>query len=187
MQAKHKNRIIITAVFLLFAVPVIVAYLLATGLIDFHPDETKNNGVMISPPIKITNFSDAPWVDELADNWTLIYRTNEVCRDNCFEWQDKLHRFNLTLAQNADKLSLILLAKDFDIRVNDPYTHIKKVVIGEDADLNRLFDDLSTQSFGEGEGLYVVAPEGYLMMAFTPENSPSDIIKDLKLLVKRKG
>ncbi len=187
MQAKHKNRIIITVVFLLFAVPVIVAYMLATGLIDYHPDETKNNGIMISPPIKVSLVSDASWVSELSDHWTLIYRTNEVCHENCIEWEDKLARFNLTLAQNADKLELLFLAKDFKLRADDPYTHIKKVAIGDDIELNRLFDELSVLSYGNGEGLYVVAPEGYLMMAFTPENSPSDIIKDLKLLVKRKG
>lgn len=187
MQAKHKNRLIILLVFLLFAVPVIVAYMLATGLINLNYDKTKNNGVMISPPIKMVKISKAPWVTELNDHWTLVYRTAEVCQQNCLEWEDKLHRFNLTLAQNADKLELLILAKDFQLPNDDPYTHIKKVAIADDVALNRLFDELSTQSYGDGEGLYVVAPEGYLMMAFRPENTPSDIIKDLKLLVKRKG
>lgn len=187
MQLKSKNRLTILLVFLLFAVPVLVAYLLGSGLIDFEPDSTKNNGVFISPPIKLADYTDETWVNDLPEHWTLIYRTDGVCDETCFQWEDKLHRFNLTLAQNADKLELMLLAIDFDMRQEDPYSHIKKVATRGHQALNDMLDNLSKQSLGGGEGLYVVAPEGYLMMAFTPDNQPQDIIKDLKLLVKRKG
>ncbi|KAA3639713.1 MAG: hypothetical protein DWP95_09915 [Proteobacteria bacterium] len=187
MQLKNKNRLTILVVFLLFAVPVMVAYLLGSGLIDFEPDNTKNHGVFISPPIKLADYTDAKWVNDLPDHWTLIYRTSEICDETCLAWEDKLHRFNLTLAQNADKLELMLLANDFNLRQEDPYSHIKKVATGGHQELNSMFDELSSQSLGKGEGLYVVAPEGFLMMAFTPDNKPEEIIKDLKLLVKRKG
>ena len=187
MHLKSKNRLIILVVFLLFAVPVVVAYLLGSGMIDFEPDSMKNHGVFISPPVKPADYTDAEWVNDLPEHWTLIYRTPKVCDEACFEWEDKLHRFNLTLAQNADKLELMLLAKDFDLRGEDPFKHIKKIATDGHSALNALLDELSNQSVGRGEGLYVVAPEGYLMMAFTPDNEPQDIIKDLKLLVKRKG
>ena len=116
MHLKSKNRLIILVVFLLFAVPVVVAYLLGSGMIDFEPDSMKNHGVFISPPVKPADYTDAEWVNDLPEHWTLIYRTPKVCDEACFEWEDKLHRFNLTLAQNADKLELMLLAKDFDLR-----------------------------------------------------------------------
>jgi len=187
MQLKSKNRLTILVVFLLFALPVVVAYLLGSGLIDFEPDSTKNHGVFISPPIKLADYTDADWVNDLPEHWTLIYRTPEVCDEACFEWEDKLHRYNLTLAQNADKLELMLLASDFDLRQQDPYSHITKVATRGHQNLNAMLDELSKQSLENGEGLYVVAPEGYLMMAFAPDNPPEDVIKDLKLLVKRKG
>lgn len=187
MELKNKNRLTILVVFLLFAVPVVVAYLLGSGLVDFEPDSTKNKGVFISPPIKLADYTEADWVDTLPEHWTLIYRTAKVCDETCLAWEDKLHRFNLTLAQNADKLELMVLANDFELRQQDPYNHIKKVATRGHQSLNAMLDELSKQSLGNGEGLYVVAPEGYLMMAFTPDNEPQDIIKDLKLLVKRKG
>lgn len=187
MQLKNKNRLTLLTVFLLFAVPIVVAYILGSGLVDYEPGATKNHGVFISPPVKPSEYTDADWTKSLYDQWTLIYRTNQICTRDCFEWEDKLHRFNLTLAQRADKLSLVLLAPEFDIREQDPYTHIKKIATKNEPALNALFDQLSEQSYGEGEGLYVVAPEGYIMMAFTADNKPSEVIKDLKLLVKRKG
>ncbi|MCW8869129.1 MAG: hypothetical protein OQK49_00370 [Proteobacteria bacterium] len=187
MQLKNKNRLTILVVFLLFAVPVMVAYLLGSGLIDFEPDSTKNHGVFISPPIKLADYTEADWVDDLPEHWTLIYRTARICDETCLAWEDKLHRFNLTLAQNADKLELMVLANDFNMRQQDPYSHIRKVATRGNHKLNAVLDELSKQSLNKGEGLYVVAPEGYLMMAFTADNPPEDIIKDLKLLVKRKG
>ncbi|MCX7544956.1 hypothetical protein [Marinicella gelatinilytica] len=187
MHQKSKNKLIILIIFLLFAIPVLVAYLLGSGLVDFEPSSTKNHGLFISPPIKVADYTEADWVNELTDHWTLIYRTAEVCDEACLNWENKLHRYNLTLAQNADKLELMVLAEEFNNREEDPYQHITKVTTKGEKVLNDMFNDLSTQSLGSGSGLYVVAPEGYLMMAFTRDNKPEDIIKDLKLLVKRKG
>jgi len=187
MQQQSRNKLIVLAVFLLFAVPVVVAYLLSSGIIDYQPEATKNHGVFISPPIKPSEYTDADWAKNLNNHWTLLYRTPEVCDEDCFAWEDKLHRYNLTLAQHADKLELLLLAKDFSMREQDPYVHIQKVATEGEEALNDMFNTLSKQSLGAGAGLYVVAPEGYLMMAFTTENKPEEVIKDLKLLVKRKG
>ena len=81
----------------------------------------------------------------------------------------------------------MLVADDFESVQSDPYVHIKKISTAQQPELNKMFDQLSDQSLANGHGLYVVAPEGYLMMAFTPENTSTEIIRDLNLLVKRKG
>ncbi|VAW47211.1 hypothetical protein MNBD_GAMMA02-575 [hydrothermal vent metagenome] len=187
MQAKTKNRMTIIFTVLLFTTPVVVAYLLSSGLIDYHPEDTKNNGHFVSPLVKVADYSDAAWVAGLAGHWTLIRRTPVVCANQCQSLENDLHKYRLSMGHRAEKLSLMLIADGFNSEVPDKFPHIKKVSIAGNKALQSVFEQLSEVSLLDGQGMYVVAPEGYLMMAFTPENTSTDIIRDLSLLVKRKG
>ena len=187
MQAKTKNRITIILTVLLFTLPVVAAYVLSSGLIDFKPDSTKNNGRFISPLVKVTDHTQQSWAEELAGNWTLIRRVPEVCVMQCQDLENDLHKYRLSLGHRAEKLNLMLVADGFESDQPDPFVHIKKISTAQQPELKKMFDQLSVKSLQQGHGLYVVAPEGYLMMAFTPENTSTEIIRDLNLLVKRKG
>jgi hypothetical protein len=187
MQAKTKNRLTIIFTVLLFTAPVVVAYLLSSGLINYQPESTKNNGHFVSPLVKIADYSDAAWVDGLIDHWTLIRRVPEICATQCLSHENDLHKYRLSLGHRAEKLNLMLLADGFNTEMPDQFPHIKKVSIADNKKLQSVFTQLSDVSLQNGEGLYVVAPEGYLMMAFSAENTSTEIIRDLSLLVKRKG
>lgn len=187
MQAKTKNRLTILSIALLFMAPVVVAYLLSSGIINYHPEQTKNNGVFISPVVKMTEVSSDSWSKELLGHWTLIRRVPEVCVNQCQVLEDELNRYRLSLGHRAEKLNLMLMADGYNSEMPDKFPHIKKVTLAANNKLQALFNDLSERSLKAGHGLYVVAPEGYLMMAFTPENTSTEIIRDLSLLVKRKG
>ena len=56
MQAKTKNRITIIVTVLLFTSPVVVAYLLSSGLIEYQPESKKNNGHFVSPLVKMADY-----------------------------------------------------------------------------------------------------------------------------------
>ncbi len=187
MQTKTKNRITIIFTVLLFTSPVVVAYLLSSGLIDYQPDNTKNKGHFISPLVKVADFSKASWVDGLDQHWTLIRRVPEVCASHCQTFENNLHKYRLSLGHRAEKLNLMLITDGFNSEMPDKFPHITKVSIADNPELQNVFKQLSEVSLKDGQGMYVVAPEGYLMMAFTPENTSTDIIRDLSLLVKRKG
>jgi hypothetical protein len=187
MQAKTKNRLTIIFTVLLFMGPVVVAYLLSSGVIDYKPDSTKNNGHFVSPLVKIADYSEQQWVKELTGTWTLIRVVPEACANQCQQFEDELNRYQLSLGHRADKIQLMLISSGFLSDMPDQFPHIKKIVIKQDSALANEFNKLSAASLGKGHGLYVVAPEGYLMMSFSDENTSSEIIKDLSLLVKRKG
>ncbi len=187
MQAKTKNRITIVLTVMLFTAPVVVAYMLSSGLIKFEPDAKKNNGHFVSPLVKIADYSSAQWVPNLMTHWTLIRRVPEVCSDQCQAWEDELNRYKMSLGHRSNKLNLMLLSDGFNEQQPDNFPGVVKASIENNQKLITVFDQLSEQSLGQGHGLYVVAPEGYLMMSFSDENTSTEIIRDLNLLVKRKG
>ena len=187
MQTKTKNRLTIIFTVVLFTSPVVVAYLLSSGLINYQPDSTKNNGHFISPLVKVADYSNAAWVTGLDEHWTLIRRVPEVCTNECESFENDLHKYRLSLGHRAEKLNLMLIADGFSSGMTDNFPHIQKVSIGENKELKNVLEKLSDVSLQGGHGMYVVAPEGFLMMAFTQENTSTDVIRDLSLLVKRKG
>ncbi len=187
MQAKTKNRLSIIAIVLLFATPVVVAYLMSSGAIGYKPEETKNKGNFISPPVKVADYSNADWVKGLADHWTLVYYQQTQCNEVCLKHQDELLRYRLTMANRADKLKLMIWANGFVATEEDAFPYIEKIDISDETTLKQTLLQLSEISYRNGDGLYVVAPEGYLMLAFDKDNTSSEIIQDLKLLLKRKG
>lgn len=187
MQAKTKNRLTIIFTVVLFTSPVVVAYLLSSGLIDYHPESTKNNGHFVSPLVKVADYVADDWAKELLGHWTLIRRTPERCDKQCQELENDLHKYRLSMGHRAEKLNLILLAAGFNPVVPDLFPQVNKIATAGNAQLENVFDQLSEVSFKNGHGLYVVAPEGFLMMSFTAENTSTEIIRDLSLLVKRKG
>ncbi len=187
MRTKTKNRLTIIITILLFTSPVVVAYLLSSGVIDYQPEKTKNNGHFISPLVKVANYSDAPWVADLDGHWTLIRRVPQSCSTQCQTIENDLHKYRLSLGHRAEKLNLMLMANGFDTEMPDPFPHIKKVSIADNVGLSKVFEQLSEVSLKQGHGMYVVSPEGFMMMSFTPENTSTEIIRDLSLLVKRKG
>lgn len=187
MQVKTKNRLTIIFTALLFMAPVVMAYLLSSGLINYQPDATKNNGHFVSPLVKLADFSEADWVAGLNGHWTLIRRVPQTCDAQCLELENDLHKYRLSLGHRSEKLKLMLLADGFTSHEEDPFPHVQKVSAADNEPLQKVFNELSDVSLTQGHGLYVVAPEGFLMMAFTPANTSTQIIRDLSLLVKRKG
>ena len=187
MQTKTKNRFTIIFTVLLFTSPVVVAYLMSSGLINYHPEETKNNGHFISPLVKLADYTTDDWVTGLDGHWTLIHRVPEECAIQCQTIENDLHKYRLSLGHRAEKLNLMLIADGFGSEMPDRFPHIQKVSIADNQQLQNVFKQLSEKSLKSGQGMYVVAPEGYLMMAFTPKNTTTEIIRDLSLLVKRKG
>ncbi len=187
MKTKTKNRLTIILTVVFFMGPVVAAYLLSSGVVDYKPESTKNNGQFISPVVKVEDFSAEQWAKDLMGTWTLIRVVPEACANQCQIFEDELSRYQKSLGHRAEKMHLMLIAQAFLSEMPDNFPHVKKVSIEENKALQAEFARLSEVSLGDGHGLFVVAPEGYLMMAFTAENTSSEIIKDLSLLVKRKG
>ncbi|WP_395377621.1 hypothetical protein [Marinicella sp. W31] len=186
MQAQAKNRLSIIALFLLFLLPVVTAIVMNSSWVDYKPGATKNKGQLVEPPVLMSAVTQAAWVKDLEGVWTLVYRHAGECEAACAKTMSDMHTIRLTMGHKADKLRLLVLADGLNNAADVPQD-VSFNTITEDVSLVKELNRLSAVSLGQGQGMYIVAPEGYLMMSYTPEHTPPDMIKDLKLLLKRKG
>ncbi|MBL4772262.1 MAG: hypothetical protein JKX98_01220 [Alcanivoracaceae bacterium] len=182
MQAQTKNKLSIIALALLFITPVIVAIVLNSNLIKFSPESFKNYGSFIQPPIKIT---DKQSLKKFEEYWTVIYHHSGDCSADCLKMIDTLYRIRLTKGHKMKKVKLLVLhPENTTIEIPSQYSSIEQQSYAATDNLNKILTELSPLSLGDDKGLYLLAPEGFLMMSYTKDFEPRDVIKDLGLLLR---
>lgn len=182
MKELTKNRLSVVGLILLFAVPVISAIVMNSKLIEFSPDSFKNHGNFVQPPVKI---SDTDGLKDFEDFWTVVYQHSGICDKECITMLDTLYRIRLTKGHKMKKVKLLVLYPDTnELVIPKQYTSIEKYSYAANSNLSGILSKLSSQSFGHNKGLYLLAPEGFLMMSYPTDFEPRDVIKDLGLLLR---
>lgn len=182
MNPNTRNKLTISALALLFIIPVITAIVLNSNLIKFSPDSFKNKGSFIQPPVKIT---DKESLKSFEEFWTVVYQHSGACDDDCMKMLDTLYRIRLTKGHKMTKVKLLVIHPETDeLKIPEQYNSIEQQSYNSNDKLNNILAKLSPQSLGNGKGLYLLAPEGFLMMSYGKDFKPQDVIKDLGLLLR---
>ena len=182
MHAKTKNKLSLLALVLLFLTPVIAAIVMNSSLIKFSPESFKNKGDFIQPPIKIT---DKESLKSFEEYWTVVYQHSGVCKDDCIKMLDTLYRIRLTKGHKMKKIKLLVLYPEGTVvDVPEQYNSIETQSYQSSDSLNNVLGSLSDKSLGNSLGLYLLAPEGFLMMSYAQDFQPEDVIDDLGLLLR---
>jgi len=182
MNPNTRNKLTISSLALLFIIPVIVAIILNSNWIKFSPESFKNKGTFIQPPIKIT---DKESLKSFEDFWTVVYQHSGVCDKACIKMLDTLYRIRLTKGHKMTKVKLLVLHPETDaLNIPEQYNSIQQQSYKPSDKLHGILAKLSALSLGNNKGLYLLAPEGFLMMSYTKYFKPQDVIKDLGLLLR---
>jgi hypothetical protein len=186
MLAQTKNKLSLLAIILLFLAPVIVAIVMNSNLINYHPSSMKNRGEFISPPINVTEIDN---LKPYQDFWTIVYHHTGECLEECKNMLDLIYRVRLTKGHKMEKIKLLVLHPETqkpDIPAQ--YSSIETQSYQNNSEFSKTLAELSKTSLTNNTGLYILAPEGFIMMSYPKDFSPQDVIKDLGLLLRgRKG
>ncbi len=182
MQAQLKNKLSIIALAVLFLAPVIVAIVMNSKLSDYSPESFKNHGDFIQPPIKITDKKSLKPYEEF---WTVIYHHTGACDNDCMQMLDTIYRIRLTRGHKMKQVKLLVLhPENSNFEIPAGFDSIEKQTYLESDEINKVLTSLSNQSLGNGKGLYLLSPEGFLMMSYPKDFEPKDVGEDLGLLLR---
>lgn len=182
MRPQTKNKLTLFFIAALFFTPVIVAIVLNSDLIKFSPDSYKNRGQFIKPPVLIT---DNEALKPYEEFWTVVYQHSGDCQDACLKMLDSLYRIRLSRGHKMDKIKLLVLTENgHAIKIPQQYSSISQYSYQKQDKLNEILTGLSTKSLGNGKGLYLLSPEGFLMMSYSNDFKPDDVMDDLGLLLR---
>jgi len=188
MNTQTKNRIKLIFITILFALPVMTAWLVYKNPQMLEGGKTKNHGQLISPAKPsnladfITNGSDMDF-SHLKGRWIMLHiDLDGHCNVDCEKSVHTLRQLNVLLNKDSHRLKRIYLDKTNETAIKtlleDNELNIFQWNNEQIRTLRKLYDD-----FVDGD-ILLLDPLGNIMMKYHHDADPYGIQKDLKLLFK---
>lgn len=181
MNKRTKSRLTLLAVFALFAIPLIAAFVVRSS--GWHPSETRNSGTLVEPPRDLKDVvtpmrdnSRFAWKDAQY-HWTLVMLPGATCATKCIERIDEALRMRITLGRNADRLRVVYIGPnqtDDFFALRAPLTNLSDPSSALAGDHARNDDSLA---------LALVDPQGLLMMRYPDGYSAQGLRSDITRII----
>lgn len=183
---RPRTRTLLLITFLIFMLPVAAAWLLNVYAPGWRPFGTLNHGTLVQPVRHLSaaglyHFDGSPMDGAyLSGRWTLVHLVHGNCARSC---EDALQRsYQVRQALGDDQLRLQLLL----VLPRAPDADSAKLPPG--VDLATASDDWLAHFFfsepAPDPGVYLVDPQGYLMMRYSADVDRRDLLADLERLLK---
>lgn len=192
IDRRRRNRLLITLVILIGFLPLLAAIAITQLAPQWRPWGTANHGNLVRPPRLLSSTGLEPLDSEqlsegfLVQKWTLLYLASPPCGDPCREQLQKIRQVRLSLGKDAPRVQRLYVSADPE----QPSDLDELRALYSGLRLARasktwltLFVLDQQQALGL-DRLYLVDPQGYLMMYYPPGINGSAILKDLKRLLR---
>ncbi|MDX1654645.1 MAG: cytochrome oxidase assembly protein [Candidatus Competibacteraceae bacterium] len=187
LSPQARNRVFLLFVIACFLTPLVAASLLV-GVWDSVGGASHGqllDPVRPVPPLGGTTLSGDPLDrDFLKERWTLIYGDSGACGEDCRTGLYYTRQVRLALGRELPRVQRLYLLTD------PPDPQQRRWLKGEHPDLTAARVDGGALGFfhrsfaATGPGIYLVDPLGNLVLRYTLDHDPRDILKDLKRLLK---
>jgi hypothetical protein len=182
MTPENRKRLGLVLIVLLFATPMIIAYVLNAA--GWRPSGMRNYGTLVEPARDLTAahfvradgtpiaWKDAEW------SWTLFAVAGPGCAQKCLARIDELRRVRLTMNQNAYRMRVVVLDTALTPQTLAP---LKPVETASDADAK--LSHLRPAS-SDDVAVALVDPHGFLVLTYAAGYDANLLRKDLARLIK---
>ncbi len=184
---RSRARKLLIGTFLLFFVPIVAAWLLNVFAPDWRPFGTVNHGTLVQPvrPVSAVGLEALGGGtlrdDFLQGRWTLVHVLTGLCERDCMEALARTRQVHLALGEDMKRVQRLLVVSDPRLLQHaDPPSAIP-VALARD-------EWLASFAFADGGeralAVYLVDPQGYLMMRYPQSVEQPDLLADLERLLK---
>jgi len=187
MNDRTKQRVgrlqllLIAAVFL---GPLLVAAWMYYQGDSMQPQGRTNHGALLEP---IENLADALPDSTIhtfyEQSWVLLYSHDTACDATCKDALYTLRQSRLMLGKEMDRLTRVFLHGNSPpdaVFLADKYAGLMTM---EDGNLTKLLNNKKPANLPTN-GYYLIDPLGNLVMYFQPDLDPSEMVDDIKRLLK---
>jgi hypothetical protein len=190
---KHRMspRVALVVIAALFILPLLAAWLMYTGVIDFEPAGTRNLGELVEPPVPVdldglrpVDPARAPGT-ELPRHWTMVHVLPARCEEDCEHTITALRQVHLAAGRDRSRLRILLVEPPGAAIESAPLEAIyPDFLLVSDADRQLLETLAGIADRADVTGhTYLLDPLGNIMMHYRAGYDPNDLKKDLKRLL----
>jgi hypothetical protein len=147
-----------------------------------QPESRANQGALLEP---IVNLLDAVPESRIHDDraWRLLYAEDGECGENCRKALYTLRQTRLMLGKEMDRVVRVFLhGEQAPDTLLDAEMHQGLVSLHDPA-LRAVIDDKRPRALPAG-GFYLIDPHANLVLYFSPDIEPRDMVDDIKRLLK---
>jgi len=177
-KQKTKNRRVVSGLVLLFAAPVLLAYV--ANYMGWFKMATKNNGTLIESPVP--NFQQFQWASAKGDPlhfkdfetlwWWVYLPESDDCLKTCETTIQWLTRTHVTLGKQSDKLKRLVVFPS-QVQYQDKVEDAEKIILGQGSAKN------TTSELERGK-VYLMHPNGDIFMQYEPVHNQDEAIATSK-------
>ena len=188
LRPETRGRLLVSGLFALFFLPIAVAWYLNIKMPDWLPSGRTNHGTLVEPPVRLETEGMRSVEGRRVDaslfkgKWTLLYAAESSCRATCEKALYKMRQARFALGEDMQRIQRLTV---FPVDAADG---LAKKVEGLDAALMVVSADAPwMERFKAGGGaaeIFLVDPQGYLIMWYPQDANPSGLIKDLERLLR---
>lgn len=178
----RQNRTQFVVIALIFGIPLLAAALMYQAGI-WRPAGKTNNGALLLPILSLAEtLPESPLHSAAEKKWLMLYVNSGDCGPTCRDALLRLRQSRLMLGNEMNRVERIFLHGNTPpdtVFLNEHHAGLKTIT---DARLDELLTRKRPAGLIDG-GIYLVDPLGNLVMYFTPEISPGDMVDDIKHLL----
>ncbi len=183
-QKDIKGRLQLALLSLVFFGPLILAAWLYFSGSGLTPEGRTNHGALLEPIVSIRESLPGTSVIERGDGrWLLVHVNEGACDEECEFALYTLRQSRLMLGKEMDRLERVFLHGDTAPDTVLLAEQHAGLISATDSDLSALLRNKKPAELPAG-GFYLVDPLGNLVMYFHPDIDPSDMVDDIKRLLK---
>ena len=199
MRLAISPRAALLVIFSIFILPLLLAWLMYSGVIDFEPVSTRNLGQLVRPPVptswESTQFAGneatgTTPATELAEHWVVLYALPENCAEQCLQTATDLRQVHRAAGRHQIRIRLALLlptalsgasSQEF-MEIYDQFRLLRNPA----GDFWMALAEASAATGAPANSfatVYLVDPLGNVMMRYPTGADPNDLKTDLQRLM----
>jgi cytochrome oxidase Cu insertion factor (SCO1/SenC/PrrC family) len=180
----------------LFFLPLVLAWLMYTGTIEFRPHSTRNLGELVQPPVPVSwsnvrlDATAAGSAEEVfSGHWLILHALPHPCPATCLTEVADLRQIHRAAGRQQSRIRLGLLhdleASDDIGAVQEIYAEFQLIQDPEGSlwkALEQVAGQIDPPAPVQGS-TYLIDPLGNIILFYAAEYDPNDLKKDLKRLL----
>ena len=179
-KSAHTQLLLIALVF--FGPLLVAAWMYYGG--HFSASGTSNHGALLEP---ITNLAetlpDSEVLQKGHGSWQLLYTSATECTDSCRDALYTMRQGRQMLGKEQNRLVRVFLHGDTPPDTVFIANEHQGLITTQEAKLSSLLTNKKPAELPDG-GFYLVDPLGNLVMYFRPDMNPSEMVDDIKRLLR---
>ena len=183
-RADPKGRLQLVLLAAIFFGPLLFAAWLYFSGQGLQPEGRVNHGALLEPVVAIADVvPESAIFSHNIGHWLLVYSNTGDCDDACRDALYTMRQSRLMLGKEMDRVKRVFLHGDSAPDTVFLADEHQGLISLQDGALAALLDDKRPESLAAG-GYFLVDPISNLVLYFPPDIEPSNMVDDVKRLLK---